>query len=99
MLLPVSGEGEVEGDDCPAVIRTGGDDVGELTGDPEPVSAVGVLVRPLIAGGGRDRCPAAVVYVDPGQAAVCPRPHAHRRGPVLQGVHDGFTGRDHDVAG
>ena len=39
MLLPVSGEGEVEGDDRPVVIRMGGDDVGELTGDPERMVA------------------------------------------------------------
>ena len=64
--LSAGGEGEVEGDGCAAAIGMGGDGVGELSGDPEPVAAVMLGGRAVVAGGGRDRGQPAVVDVHPG---------------------------------
>jgi hypothetical protein len=48
--LPAGGEGKVESDRCPVTIGVGGDDVGELTSDPQPVATVGLVGRPAVAG-------------------------------------------------
>jgi hypothetical protein len=80
-------------------MAVGGEDVGELPGDPEPMPAVKPGGRPVVAGGGRDRAQATVVHLHPGQPDGRPGPHPHRWGAVLDGVGDRFPDRGHDIVG